>query len=69
MDSDTLTNSGVVMDTASNTGPFDLSSQRLAALPIVEHFLRRTGLPALLENSPSRQSGRPQKPMIIGNSG
>ena len=36
------------MDTPS-TGPFDLTSQRLGALPVVSHFLARTGLPALLE--------------------
>lgn len=35
------------MDTP-DTGPFDLVSQRLGALPLVEHFLDRAGLPALL---------------------
>ena len=29
-------------------GPFDLASQRLGALPLVDHFLDRAGLPALL---------------------
>jgi hypothetical protein len=39
------------MDTpsATGTGPFDLSSQRLGALPLVNHFLDGAGLPALLE--------------------
>lgn len=36
------------MDTPS-TGPFDLVSQRLGALPLVNHFLARAGLPALLD--------------------
>jgi hypothetical protein len=35
------------MDTP-DTGPFDLVSQRLGALPLVDHFLDRAGLPALL---------------------
>ena len=35
------------MDMAE-TGPFDLASQRLGALPLVNHFLDRAGLPALL---------------------
>ena len=35
------------MDSAE-TGPFDLASQRLGALPLVNHFLDRAGLPALL---------------------
>jgi len=38
---------GVPMDIAE-TGPFDLASQRLGALPLVDHFLDRAGLPALL---------------------
>ena len=39
------------MDTPQlgSSGPFELSSQRLGALPIVNHFLDRMGLPALLE--------------------
>jgi transposase len=36
------------MDTA-NTGPFDLTSQRLGGLPLVDHFWHRAGLAALLE--------------------
>jgi len=36
------------MDTP-DTGPFDLSSQRLGALPVVNHFFDRAGLPAVLE--------------------
>jgi transposase len=36
------------MDTPES-GPFDLASQRLGALPLVNHFLHRAGLPALLE--------------------
>ena len=36
------------MDTPS-TDPFELRSQRLGALPLVNHFLDRTGLPGLLE--------------------
>jgi hypothetical protein len=32
------------MDTP-DTGPFDLVSQRLGALPLVDHFLDRAGLP------------------------
>lgn len=35
------------MDTPS-TGPFELRSHRLGALPIVNHFFDRAGLPALL---------------------
>ncbi|MPZ63200.1 MAG: DUF4277 domain-containing protein [Propionibacteriales bacterium] len=38
---------GVAMDAASG-GPFELSSQRLAGLPLVNHFWDRAGLPALL---------------------
>ncbi|HEX7266023.1 MAG TPA: IS1634 family transposase, partial [Streptosporangiaceae bacterium] len=34
---------------AANSGPFELSSQRLGALPLVNHFLARAGLPGLLE--------------------
>jgi transposase len=34
---------------AANSGPFELSSQRLGALPVVNHFLARAGLPGLLE--------------------
>ena len=39
------------MDTSelSSPEPFALSSKRLGALPIVNHFLDRMGLPALLE--------------------
>jgi transposase len=33
---------------APSPGPFDLVSQRLGALPLVNHFLDRAGLPALL---------------------
>jgi len=36
------------MDTPG-TGPFQLASQRLGALPLVNHFLDRIGLDALLE--------------------
>jgi hypothetical protein len=35
------------MDTPQS-GPFDLASQRLGALPLVNHFVHRAGLPALL---------------------
>jgi Domain of unknown function (DUF4277) len=35
------------MDTP-RTGPFDLSSQRLGALPLINHFIDRVGLPGLL---------------------
>src|SRR5689334_9423635 len=34
---------------AANSGRFELSSQRLGALPVVNHFLVRVGLPGLLE--------------------
>ncbi|MGH3991590.1 MAG: IS1634 family transposase, partial [Pseudonocardiaceae bacterium] len=34
---------------AANTGPFELSSQRLGGLALVNHFLHRAGLPALLQ--------------------
>jgi transposase len=34
---------------APSPGPFDLVSQRLGALPLVNHFLDRAGLPVLLE--------------------
>ncbi|MGH4019258.1 MAG: DUF4277 domain-containing protein [Pseudonocardiaceae bacterium] len=36
------------MDTPG-PGPFELASQLLGSLPLVNHFLDRTGLPALLE--------------------
>ncbi|HEX2263959.1 MAG TPA: IS1634 family transposase [Pseudonocardiaceae bacterium] len=39
----------VPMDTPGS-GPFELASQRLGALPLVNHFLARAGLPELLEH-------------------
>ena len=32
-----------------DTGPFEMVSYRLGALPLINHFLGRAGLPALLQ--------------------
>ena len=37
------------MDSISGGVGFELVSRRLGALPLVNHFLERSGLPALLE--------------------
>ena len=48
---------GVAMDTPE-ADPFDLTSQRLGALPLVAHFLDRAGLPALLDKHLPAVDGR-----------